>query len=185
MASACCVGGVGVTCVKKLMTAITKDYEQCEDTVDGHLMSDQIGYSRDLKFTYSHGNVGVYISTSCHLEDKTSVYIDLTQYLILLSLREEIDEALCQVQQHLQFGPSCGEYVRHLGGDLLVKINKHTGNVEIGQYMKGHQKLSSICGCLVMCPVEWLFLNTTYKRLCMIVPQIIKMKHCIDNHNPL
>ena len=184
MVSVCCVAGVGDTCVKKLMTTISRDYKQCVDTVDGHLMSDQIGYSGDLKFTYSHGNVGVHISSTCCLEGKTSVYIDLAQYLILLSLREEIDNKLWQLQ-HQQYEESRVEYVRHLGGNLLVKINKYTGNVEIGQYMKCHIKLASICGRLVMCPVEWLFLNTTYKRLCMIVPQIIKMKHCIDNHNPL
>ena len=175
MVSIECIDGSGVSCLDKLMESIKTAYHECDDTIDGYMLKEDIGYNRRITLTYSHGNDGVHVTSI-----PFKLYLKLDAYAKIASIREEIDAELLERNQaiHLE-DSSCGW---ELGDDLMIKINKNTGTVEIRQYRTCPRGLRREGEGIIMCPVEWLFFNATYKKICVMVPQVIEMKHCIDNH---
>jgi hypothetical protein len=176
-------------CLTNMLALIECDYAACLDTVDGYLLSMPIGVGRLLKVTYCHGNSGILIINTkvktldergwgLFNTDQETLSIRFDKYVKLLSVKEEIDEAMWKFEQQLGYGDT---YVRDLGGDLFVRVYG-AAQVEIIQYSNNAGRLDATDERITLSPEEWLYFNLVHARICAFVPQVKEMMRCIEKH---
>jgi hypothetical protein len=176
-------------CLTNMLNLIQHNYELSMDAIDGYLLSMPIGVGRRLKVTYCDGNSGILIRNTkvktldprgwgLYNTEEETLSIRFDKYVKLISVKEEIEEALWKCEQHLGYGDT---YIRDLGGNLFVRVYG-VAEVEIIQYVNNTDHLYSTEGRIVLSPEEWIYFNLSYEKICAFVPPVREMRSCIDNH---
>jgi hypothetical protein len=175
------------SCLTTQLDLIQELYALAEDTIDGHLVSRVLETNRSMELTYNHGDTYIVLHAAPALSpgfglgfhrDSETMTIRLDRYAKLISLRDEIDEALWKCRQ-----PGYNEtYSKHLGSHLFVMIFPAKAAVEIRQYITRYDPLGNINRGLELSHEEWVFLNTSYRKICYAVPPVEEMRRCIDTH---
>ena len=167
-------------CLNKLLAQMREDYIQVENELEGYLTTLPICGDRKLNLTLNPGLDNMYIHTVAmdFSPWHKSFTISVTSLVKLMSMQEEIEQALFDV---LQPGPKT-PFDRDLGGNVFLNINDSAPTMGLRQYIEIAGKLVPTWACIDMYPDEWLFLTITYNRLCQSMPLLHKMRSCVNNH---
>jgi len=173
-----------------MLYLIENNYALSVDTVDGHLLSMPIGVGRSLKLTYSDGDKGILIRNaklkvleprcwSFYNTEEETLSIRFDKYVKLISVKEELDEALWKCRQCLGYGET---YIKQLGGGLLVRVYGVAAAVEIIQCGDKNTPITPEDVKFVLTPEEWLYFKLSYEKICKFVPPVREMMTCIKSH---
>ena len=176
-------------CLTNMLSLIEDNYSASFDSLDGYLVSMPIGVGRSLKLTYSDGAKGIFIRNTklktldprcwcLHNSEEEVLSIRFDKYVKLISVKEEIDEALWKCQQRLGYGDT---YIKDLGGALLVRVYG-VAAVEIIQYGDNDGHIWHTDSRIVLTPEEWLYFKLSYEKICKFVTPVREMLRCINRH---
>jgi hypothetical protein len=154
------------SCSQSIFKHMTKRYEEQEDHIDGHLLTFKFGSIKKLCMTYADGDTSICLHRYKHQQYQHSIPMQLDHYIKLLLKKDEIDEALWQWEAN------GGTYRQHIGGNQYVTVDARSVTIS-DQLLMTELDLN---------PSEWIYLNVAYKRLLKVVPIIVHVRNCLENH---